>query len=97
MLDESNNLVDLLRSRDIMLYPAEHVLIELWSRVEIIEGEYLIPMLKLLCALCLEMVADYDELLTLMFAEPAFKHQLLLGLLKGLTDSSTSIDACQVE
>lgn len=94
MLDEPNDLVDLLGSRYVMLDPAEHVFIELWPGVEIIEGEYLIPMLKLLSALRLVMVADNDELLALVFAEPAFKHQLLLGLLKGLADACASVDAC---
>ena len=97
MLDEPNDLVDLLGARDVVLDSAEHVLIELWARVEIIEAEYLISMLELLSALRLEMVAYNDELLTLMLAEPAFKEQLLLGLLKGLADTRTSVDACQVE
>lgn len=54
-------------------------------------------MLKLLGALGLEMAADDDELFALVLAEPAFEHQLLFGLLKGLTYTRASVDASKVE
>lgn len=97
MLDKPNDLVYFLGSRDVVLDPAEHVFIKLRPGVQIIECEYLVSMLKLLSALGFEMVADDDELFALVLAEPAFKHQLLLGLLKSLADACASVDACEVE
>lgn len=73
MLDESNDLIYFLRSRDVMLHSTKHVLIKLWSRIEIIKGKYLISMLKLLSALCFEMVSNDDKFLALMFAEPTLE------------------------
>jgi hypothetical protein len=80
-----------------VLHPAEHVLVELGSRVEIIEILYLVAVLEVLCAMWGMMAANNNELLAFVLGKLSLKQQLFLGKLKGLTDTSLTVDAGQIE
>lgn len=75
-----------------MLHSAEHVFVEFWPGVEVVESLHLISVLESLGAGVGGVRFEEHEFFALVFAELAAEEELLLGQLEGLADGVAAVD-----
>lgn len=75
-----------------MFHSAEHVFVEFWSGIEVVESLDLVSVLKSLGACVVGVWFEEHEFFALVFAELAAEEELLLGQLEGLADGVAAVD-----